>query len=143
MGVRICKPCSQEGKNEEIIFSNRNKTSYNASMYSKLYNLNTNYNLTEAEYTKLKTSLDLKLKEKGEFIQNFQINNILSTKNPLANEINISEEILINNIKSQPNISVIKEPMIQFQNGEIYEGGWNSNNQRHGFGISINKENNV
>ena len=30
--------------------------------------------------------------------------------------------------------------MIQFQNGEIYEGGWNSNNQRHGFGISINKE---
>ena len=96
MGVRICKPCSQEGNNEEMIFSNRYKECCNTSIYSKLYNLNTNYNLTEAEFIKMKTSLDLKLKEKGEFIHNFQINNILSTKNPLANEINISKEILIN-----------------------------------------------
>ena len=50
MGVRICKPCSQEGNNEEIIFSNRYKTTSNISICngtSKLYNLNTNYNLTE------------------------------------------------------------------------------------------------
>ena len=146
MGVQICKPCSQEGNNEEIIFSNRYKNITYDSIYksnSKLYSFNTNYNLTEAEYIKVKNSLELKIKEKGEFIYNFNINNILSTKNPLANEINIPKEIIINNIKSQPNLILIQEPMIQFHDGEIYEGGWNSKNQRHGYGISINKENSV
>ena len=146
MGVQICKPCSQEGNNEEIIFSNRYKNITYDSIYksnSKLYSFNTNYNLTEAEYIKVKNSLELKIKEKGEFIYNFNINNILSTKNPLANEINIPEEIIINNIKSQLNLILIQEPMIQFHDGEIYEGGWNSKNQRHGYGISINKENSV
>ena len=146
MGVRICKPCSPKGENDEIIFSNRYKKRSSDSTYynnSKLYNLNTNYNLTESEYYKIKNSIEPLIKKKGEIIKNINISVILSIKNPFSNNINIPEEIIKNNNKTQSGFISIQEPMIQFQNEEIYEGGWNAKAQRHGFGISINKENNV
>ena len=143
MGVPICKPCSQKNENEEIIFSSRYKKYQDDSTFytnSKLYSLNKSYNLTDSQYYKIKTNIETKIKEKGEFTKNFKITDILSTKNQLANEIKIPEEI-INNIQSD--LITIPEPLIIFQNGEIYEGSWNQKAQRHGYGISINQENNV
>ena len=145
MGVRICKPCSPNQEFEEIIFSNRYKKSpyYLINNDSKLYTLNTNNNITESEYYKAKTTIESSIKEKGEFTKNLAITDILKIKNPLANEINIPEEIINNNNYTNLTSISIQEPLIQFPNGEIYEGGWNINNQRHGYGISINKEGNV
>ena len=81
MGVRICKPCSQKAEIDEIIFSNRYKRrSSDATYYgnSKLYNsnLNTNYNLTESEYYKIKSNIESLIKEKGEIIENLKITEI-------------------------------------------------------------------
>ena len=146
MGVKVCKPCSQNNENDEIIFSNRYKKRTDDSVFynnSKLYSLNTNFNLTESEYNKAKIIIEEKIKEKGEFSKNLNIKEIISSKNPIANEINVSEVIInSNNLIKTGSIS-IQEPAIKFPNGEIYEGGWNIKAQRHGFGISINKENNV
>ena len=149
MGVVICKSCSQKNEYEEIIFSNRSKKRPSDLIYynkSKLYSLSTNYDLTESEYYKFKNSLESMIKEKGEILKNLKMTEILSLKNPHANEINIPEDIIKNNNNNTNPYSVqisIQEPVIQFPNGEIYEGGWNTKSQRHGFGISINKENNV
>ena len=146
MGVRVCKPCSQKGENEEIIFSNRYKKRLSDSFYynkTKLYNPNTKYNLTETEFYTYKNSIELKLQEKGEILKNLQITEILSIKNYFANEINIPKEIINNNNNTLISQISIQEPLIKFPNEEMYEGGWNILSQRHGFGISINKENNV
>ena len=147
MGVPVCKPCSTNKEFEEIIFSNRYKKSPYNSMNnnnSKLYTLNSNdIKMTESEYYKAKSTLESSIKEKGEFTKDLKIAEILKLKNPLANQINIPEEIISNNNNKQLTSISIQEPLIQFPNGEIYEGGWNINNQRHGYGISITKEGNV
>ena len=148
MGVRICKRCSSKGENDEIIFSNRYKKRSSESTFhenSKLYNLNTNNTLTESEYYKIKNKIESLIKEKGEIIKNLKISEILSQRNPFANEIKFPEEIINNNIKTQTGSDLIsiQEPMVKFKNEEIYEGSWNTKAQRHGFGISINKENNI
>ena len=101
MGVRICKPCSPKGEDDEIIFSNRYKKRASDSTFynnSKLYSLNTNYNLTESEYYKIKNSIEPLIKQKGEIIKNINISEILSIKNPFSKDIKIPEEI-INNTK--------------------------------------------
>ena len=141
MGVKICNPCSQKKEDEEIIFSERyklrdNNITFNES--SKLLSYNTNNYLTETELSKAKTILETNIKGKGGTIQNISISTILEEINPAANNINIPKEIL-NNIS----LPSIQEPMIKFEDGEIYEGGWNMKNQRNGYGISINKEGNV
>ena len=100
MGVKVCKPCSQNNENDEIIFSNRYKKRTDDSVFynnSKLYNLNTNFTLTESEYNKAKIIIEEKIKEKGEFSKNLNIKEIISSKNPIANEINVSEVIINSN----------------------------------------------
>ena len=148
MGVRICNSCSKKNGNDEIIFSSRNKKGSFASTFyesSKLGNLNTNYNLTELEYSKKKDSLEILIKEKGEIINNSNISEILSLKNPIANSIQIMDEIFNDNLinNGQSSLILIQLNMVKFQNGEIYEGSWNIKGQRHGYGIGINEENNV
>ena len=147
MGVRICKPCSKKDDFEEIIFSNRyNKTPSDVTYFNKfnLNSLNSICNLTESEYYKIKNSVELKIKEKGEILKNVNITDIISLKNKYANEIKLQEEIIKQNINTTISDQIsIQQPTIQFKNGEIYEGGWNTKSQRHGFGICINVDNNV
>jgi len=140
MGV-ICSPCSQKKEDEEIIISSRNR-SPDINLINdnsiKLYSIKTNMNLSEFELDKAKTTLESSIKEKGGFFQKSTIGEILEQLNPVANKIILPNEIINNN-----NLLSIKEPMIKFPDGEIYEGGWNLKNQRNGYGISVNKEGNV
>jgi hypothetical protein len=62
-----------------------------------------------------------------------KITDILNSINPIATRISIPDNIT-NNKKSR----TFEEPIIQFHNGDIYKGYWNTNNKRDGFGININ-----
>ena len=145
MGVRICNSCSKKNWNDEIIFSNRGKNGSLSSTFYESLKLYTNNNLTESDYNRIKNSIELSIKERGEIINNSNISEILSIKNPIANNIKIPDEILHDKTirNSQSNLILIQENMVKFSNGEIYEGGWNIKAQRHGYGVSINEENNV
>ena len=141
MGVRICSPCSEKREDQEMIISSRYKTpeqNYFDDKSIKLYSVKTNIKLSESELYKAKTTLELSIKDKGGFFQKSTISEILGQLNPTANKINLPNEIITNN-----NLLSLQEPMIKFPDGEIYEGGWNLNNQRNGYGISVNKEGNV
>ena len=61
------------------------------------------------------------------------IKDILNSINPKAARISMPDNI-INNKKPK----TFEVPIIQFHNGDIYKGYWNTNNQRDGFGININ-----
>ena len=81
-----------------------------------------------------------KLIEKLSKIGNFQeknISDILDEKNHEANKIDLPKEIT----KEMP--SCIELPPILLENGEIYGGGWNLQGEKEGYGINIDKENNV
>ena len=147
MGVRICNPCSQNRENEEIIFSNRYKKHDKTFTFDDSSKLNSsniknntkyNINLSDLELSKAKLELESSIIQKGGTFQNISIIKILEEINPTANKINIPKEILNNY-----SITSIQQPMIKFPDGEIYEGGWNLNNQRNGYGISVDKEGNV
>ena len=140
MGVRICNPCSQKKEDNEILFSNRIKSqNFLIDENSNLFTFKTsNNNLTESELYKARTTLESSIKQKGGYFQNESIEEIMEKLNPTANKINIPKEII-----NDCSLFSIKEPMIKFADGEIYEGGWNLKNQRNGYGISINKEGNV
>ena len=140
MGVRICTPCSEKKEDEEVIFSNRYKEGKNFTFeeQTKLYSSKPSNILSELELYKAKTTLESSIKQKGEIIENTNIITLLKQINPKANEINIPEKIINDDISFS-----IQEPLIKFSDGEIYEGGWNLKNQRSGYGISINKEGNV
>jgi len=143
MGVLTCHPCCQKREEEDIIFSSRGvKTGDNVFTFnevsSKFYTSKTNCNLQESELNEAKNLLEYNIKQKGEFFENKSIAEILEELNPMANRINLPKEI-INDIS----LFYIKEPMVKFADGEIYEGGWNLDFQRHGYGISVNKDGNV
>ena len=141
MGVQICSPCSQKREDEEMIISSRSRTPEQNCFDDesrKLYPLKTNIKLSESDLCKAKITLELSIKDKGGLFQKSTISEILEQINPTANKITLPNEIINNN-----NLLSIQEPMIKFPDGEIYEGGWNLNNQRNGYGISVNKEGNV
>ena len=82
-----------------------------------------------------KTNFEKKLKKMGQIIKNQKIKQILNSVNPMISLISIPENI----IKTRkPN--TFEEPIIKFNNGEIYKGFWNTKNQRDGFGININPD---
>lgn len=94
--------------------------------------------INKQDFIKIKNTFENILQKHGEFILNTTITDILNQTNPLANKI-----------KLKPNIeNLLKEncfiaPPIKFHSGEIYQGSWNINNQREGFGINITPEGNV
>lgn len=142
MGVHTCNPYSQKNEDEEIIFSNRFKFRENILTFnedsSKLSYLKTNNNITQLELKKAKTVLETTIRQRGEIYENTSITEILEQLNPMANKINLPKEI-----ENDYSSFSLKEPMVKFADGEIYEGGWNLRHQRHGYGISMNKEGNV
>ena len=82
-----------------------------------------------------KLSFEKKLEKNGKFLKFQNINTILNSINPVVTSVNLPENI-INTKKPQ----TFEEPIVQFHNGEIYKGYWNSNNQRDGFGVNINPD---
>ena len=82
-----------------------------------------------------KSNFEHKLSKMGNFVKNQKIRHILDLVNPMVNTISMPDDILKT---KKPN--TFEEPIIKFQNGEIYKGSWNTNNQRDGFGININPD---
>ena len=85
------------------------------------------------ELIKAKLTLEKKIEKKGKFLKSQKINDILNSINPMATRISMPVNIM--NIKKA---KTFEEPIIQFHNGDIYKGYWNTKNQRDGFGININ-----
>ena len=86
-----------------------------------------------AELIQAKLKLEKKIEKNGKFLKSQKITDILNSINPIATRISIPDNIT-NNKKSR----TFEEPIIQFHNGDIYKGYWNTNNKRDGFGININ-----
>ena len=106
---------------------------------SELYLSVSGIDETEPEQRRIliqaKSAFENKLTKIGKFMKNQTIYQILDSVNPLVNQISIPENIIKT---KKPN--TFEEPVIRFHNGEIYKGYWNANNQRDGFGISINPD---
>ena len=79
-----------------------------------------------------KKILEEKLSLKGYFL-NKDIKHIIENINPKVNLFKIPKEIEENN----QSINTINLPLIKMNDGNIYEGSWNSEGKREGFGISI------
>ena len=82
-----------------------------------------------------KLLLEGKLEKLGRILPNQRIKDILNSINPMSTKIQIPENI-INTKKPK----TFEEPIIKFNNGEIYKGSWNLDNKRDGFGININPQ---
>ena len=82
-----------------------------------------------------KTLFNKKLSNMGKFLKSQKMEQILDSINPMVNKVNIPDNIL--KIK-KPN--TYEQPLVRFHNGEMYKGYWNTNNQRDGYGISINSD---
>ncbi len=87
---------------------------------------------------KAKQNFDHKLEKMGKFIKNQKIEQILDTINPMVNKIEFPDNIVKT---KKPN--TYEQPLIRFHNGEIYQGQWNTNNQRDGFGINISPDHEI
>jgi hypothetical protein len=87
------------------------------------------------ELIQSKLTFETKLEKNGKFLKGRKIKDILNSVNPMVNMIEMPENI-INSKKPK----TFEEPIIEFHNGEIYKGHWNTNNQRDGFGVNINPD---
>ena len=85
---------------------------------------------------KEKPKLLQKVSLKGNFLEN-SISNIIEEINPEANKIELPEFI------SKEHSNTIELPPIKLDNGNIYGGEWNLKGQREGYGINIDKNNNI
>ena len=85
------------------------------------------------ELIQAKSILEKKIGKNSKFLKSQNIKDILNSINPKAARISMPDNI-INNKKPK----TFEVPIIQFHNGDIYKGYWNTNNQRDGFGININ-----
>ena len=77
------------------------------------------------------------IKEQAEILSETDLDNIISSNFPHFNRIPYSDEFIL----SPKNTFIL--PPIKFSSGEIYKGSWNSNNKRHGYGISISSDGNT
>ena len=101
-----------------------------------LKKINYSTSIKKTDFIKAKNIFEELLKDKGEFILNKTITEILDEINPLANKIevpNTKDSTLI----SEPSFT---PPPIKFNTEEIYCGSFNKKNQREGFGISISPD---
>lgn len=145
MGVAFCGRCG--GCNtttdiyiDELPFSNRQRTKEEFPLILKSNNKFKKIPMcTESEYKQAKKNIKEKIINMGaEIIKNQNILEILEKINPFAKNIKIPQNE-IENIT----IDYIDGPLIKFSNGEFYEGGWDINNKRFGYGTSINEDGNV
>ena len=90
-------------------------------------------NIDKNNYGKIKINFENFLKNQAEFISDKTFEEIIEQTNKDINKIDFPKEI--ENNKEQ---NIFITPPVKFINGEIYKGSWNTNNQRHGFGININ-----
>ena len=95
--------------------------------------------IKKQDFIPIKLSFENVLKQHGKFILNQSINEILQKINPLANKIELKDGIENMPLTHDRFIA----PPIKFNTGEIYEGSWNKNNKRDGYGININSEGSI
>ena len=131
MGIGNCCSIIDYDKSSQATFTNgniitekgENVEKHIEKFYSKLDN---------KQFEPIKSTFENIVKYQGEFIIDKTIEEIINEINPLANKIELPKEKT--NI-IEPNCFI--SPTIKFHNGEIYKGSWNTNSQRHGYGINI------
>ena len=133
--------CSKNNSdiNNQVIFNDgriiQTEEEYFSTRENKI-NLYSNFPISNNQ--EKKHTFENLLKNNGEFIENKTIEEILNEANSLCNKIKLPK-----NIENYNDENCIIYPPIKFNNGEIYIGSWNSNNQRHGYGINISPDGNI
>ena len=140
MGISSCRLCSRTLIQE-------NETQYTIPDYGEIRTITNetdsikkiSYSTTikKSDFLKIKIQFEEQLKDKGEFILNKTITELLDEINPEANKIEVP------NCKDEnlPQELYFTPPPIRFNSGDIYYGSFNQKNQREGFGISISTDN--
>ena len=141
MGIKNC--CNSNTNYEstkQIIFTGETLPQFEESKLKKINNNNINLyiSIDNNNKEKIKANFENIVKYYGDFIEGKKIEEILEEINPLANKITLPDYIE-NHL--EPNCMIFGP--IKFNNGEIYKGSWNLNNQRHGYGINISPDNNI
>ena len=144
MGLSIPNCCSSRNDNDinnQVTFNNGNIVTTQENLISlkdDKINLLSNINIDKNNIEQITQNFENLVKFNGEFIKDKTIEEILEETNPLSNKISLPENI---EKYQEPNCFI--SPIIKFNNGEIYKGYWNINNQRHGYGINISPEGNI
>ena len=133
MGTWCTKGSHLQDINNQFIFQGEMTDGTSEGRGSKLYNSNPDKFINNKYSNCIKT-----IKEQAEIISETDFENILSSQFPQLNHIIYPEDS--NFIPSKNNFLL---PPIKFPSGELYKGSWNSNNKRHGFGISISSDGNT
>lgn len=135
MGVQNC--CSIKNNNEnnkEVIFDNQRILVTSQKFIDNIDGKEYIYNNNERSlFFKIKEDFEALVKYQGNFTVNQNIKEIIEKRNPYGNELSFPEEIE-NTLYPDCFIS----PPIKFHSGEIYQGSWNKDKQKHGYGIDIN-----
>ena len=123
--------CNCSKNNNEYLLEMLNDTKENISNNES--DLKTpSYENKVINYEEEKQKLIEKLSLKGNF-SNENIKLILENINDKVNSMEIPNDILEKN----KNENIINLPLIKMNDGEIYEGNWNLEGEKEGFGISI------
>ena len=128
-----CNNCSNSHDLSEMINERQSIISQKEVVIQKeneLINSNSGEEIINIEEEKQK--LIEKLSLKGYFL-NEDINLILDKINPRIKSFEFPTE----NMENKLNQNIIKLPLIKMNNGEVYEGNWNLEGKKEGFGICI------
>ena len=89
----------------------------------------------KSNYKQIKQNFENSMKNQAEFITEKEFEEIIEKVNDYLIDIDFPKEIE----ETDEQNSFIPPP-VKFNNGDIYKGSWNINNQRHGFGINVNPD---
>lgn len=136
----------------EEIASNINNFGYQDIQDDDLYSeakvklLVSKHNLDiDKEAIEAKNSVEEHLKKFGAEISDAdssEIDQILDKVNPLAKEVNLPKE-MINGRLTDKAKDIFYIPLVKLPNGEMYEGFWNRDGKKHGYGIKVNDDGTV
>ena len=128
-----CNNCSNAHDLSEMINERQsiiNQNEEGNKNENELFNSNSGDEIINFEEEKQKIMEKLSLK--GSFLKE-DINLILDKINPKINSFEIPTEKLEKELKS----NIIKLPLIKMNDGGLYEGNWNLEGEKEGFGICI------
>ena len=94
--------------------------------------INSNNEVEIINYERKKQNLIEKLSSKGKIL-NEDLTIIIDNIDPKINSMEIPKEFL----KKEQKLNIIKLPLIKMYDGNLYEGDWNLEGKKEGFGIFV------
>ena len=164
MGTLSCNKCSKiDEESNEMTFTSKNRsvcqTKNNIESTERLKaGPNSSRNNTRNFLVKLskkineslsadlrlnKDKLLAQLSQSAEIQENCNLDHIFEKLNPTAKDLDVPSEIIEDKMTKENFPDVFYLPLIKFSTGEIYEGFWNKENKREGYGVNINPEGSV